>query len=144
MEVDERLPSWSLKMTVHLGNIPRLSFVYLLLTSMARPLVVSALYAVAVPNIPNKFYEWYDVWENTLSCACCMKCIIKVISRWTVSCCLSCFFFRLPTCRHRSWFSSFSWSKSRWVCFCCSDNSCSNFANWSLSIDDWTLIQICK
>ena len=69
-----------------------------------------------------------------------MKCIMKVMSRWTVSCCLSCFFFKLPTCRQRSWFSSFNWSKSRWVCFCCSDNSWSNFANWSLSIDDWTWI----
>ena len=44
------------KMTVHLENILRLSFVYLLLTSMARPLVALALYAVAVPSIHGEFH----------------------------------------------------------------------------------------
>lgn len=44
------------KMTVHLENILRLSFVYLLLTSMARLLVALALYAVAVPKIHDKIH----------------------------------------------------------------------------------------
>ena len=44
------------KMTVHLENILRLSFVYLLLTSMARLLVALALYAVAVPKIHGKIH----------------------------------------------------------------------------------------
>ena len=57
MEVDEQQQNYlNWKMTVQLENILRLSFVYLLLTSMARLLVALALYAVAVPKIQGKIH----------------------------------------------------------------------------------------
>ena len=49
-------------------------------------------------------------------------------SQALTSCCLSCFFRRLPTCLQSSWFRSLSRSKSRCVCCCWSCKS------WSRSV----------